>query len=186
MKLTTRDRKILIIGGAALGLFALFKFAMMPLLAYSQELSEKSEDLRFRYEKSVKAISQRAAVDYELNELKKIGASLGSRLIDHAANPNVAGAKLQQTLDDFLQQSKLKTRSKKILKSEERGGFLCVPVELSATGSLSELRDFLSKVMNDRMLLQVTKLELRPENQRDPQNVFIEIVIVGFVLKGLP
>jgi len=185
VKLSTRDRRILIVGAAALGLFALFKFAIVPLLAYSRELSGETEDLRFRYEKSVKAISQRAAVDYELNELKKIGASLESRLI-HATNPNVAGAKLQQTLDDFLQQSKLKTRSKKILKSEERGGFLCVPVELSATGSLSEFRDFLSRVMNDRMLLQVTKLELRPENQRDPQNVFIEIVIVGFVLKGLP
>ncbi len=185
MKLSDRDRKILIIGAAAVGLFLLLKFAIGPLFTYSQELTEKIEDLQFRYEKSVRAISQRAALDYELNELKRIGAGLEASLI-HARNPNVAGAKLQQTLDGFLQQSKLKTRSKKILKSEERGGFLCVPVELSATGSLSEFEDFLSKVMNDRMLLLVTKLELRPENQRDPKKVFIEIVVAGFVLKGLP
>ncbi len=185
MKLSDRDRKILIIGAAAVGLFLLLKFAIGPLFTYSQELTEKIEDLQFRYEKSVRAISQRAALDYELNELKSIGAGLDASLI-HATNPNVAGAKLQQTLDGFLQQSKLKTRSKKILKSEERGGFLCVPVELSATGSLSEFEDFLSKVMNDPMLLQVTKLELRPENQRDPKKVFIEIVVAGFVLKGPP
>jgi len=185
MKLSGRDRKILMVGAAAIGLFVLFKFAIGPLFTYSQELSEEIENLQFQYEKSVKAISQRAALDYELNELKRIGAGLESRLI-HARNTNVAGAKLQQTLDGFLQKSKLKTRSKKILKNEERGGFVAVPVELSATGSLSQFKDFLFKVMNDRMVLQVTKLELRPENQRDPKKVFIEIVVVGFVLKELP
>ena len=147
MKLSGRDRRILMIGAAAVGLFALFKFAIGPLFAYSRELSEEIESLKFQYEKSVRAISQRAAVDYELNELKRIGADLESSLI-HARNPNVAGAKLQQTLDGFLQQSNLKTRSKKILKSEERGGFLHVPVELSATGTLSEVKDFLSRIMN--------------------------------------
>ena len=185
MKLSGRDRKILIAGAAAIGLFLLLKFAIEPLFTYSQELSEEIEALQFQYEKSVRAISQRAALDYELNELKKIGAGLESRLIQ-ARNTNVAGAKLQQTLDGFLQNSKLQTRSKKILKSEERGGFVAVPVELSATGSLSQFRDFLSKVMNDRMVLQVAKLELRPENQRDPKKVFIEIIVVGFVLKELP
>ena len=185
MKLSDRDRKILIIGAGVIGLFVVVKFAIGPLYSYSQELSEEIEAIQFRYEKSVQVISQRAAVDYELNELKRIGVGLETRLI-HARNPNVAGAKLQQTLDGFLQQSKLKTRSKKILKSEERGGFLCVPVELSATGSLSKFEDFLSKVMNDRMLLHVTKLELRPENQRDPKKIFIEIVIAGFVLKEVP
>ena len=186
MKLSDRDRKILIVGAGVIGLFVVVKFAIGPLYSYSQELSEEIEDLQFQYEKSVRAISQRAALDYELDELKRIGAGLESRLIIHTTNPNVAGAKLQQTLDGFLQQSKLKTRSKKILKSEERGGFLCVPVELSATGSLSEFEDFLARVMNDRMLLLVTKLELRPENQRDPKKIFIEIVIAGLILSEVP
>ncbi|MBN1592010.1 MAG: hypothetical protein JW941_02030 [Candidatus Coatesbacteria bacterium] len=185
MKLTERDRKILIVGGVAVGLFILFKFAIAPIFAYSQELSDKIEDLQFKYEKSVKIISERPAAEYELNELKSIGSGLDSRLIP-STNTNVAGAKLQQTLDSLLQRSRLSTRSKKILKNEERGGFVAVPVELSATGSLSELKDFLSRLLDDRMILHVKKLELRPENQRDPQKIFIEITVVGFVLKELP
>ena len=59
-------------------------------------------------------------------------------------------------------------------------------MELSAAGSLSELKDFLTKVMNDKMLLQVRKMTLRPENQRDPKKIFIDLEVVGYVLKELP
>ncbi|HUT02950.1 MAG TPA: type II secretion system protein GspM [bacterium] len=185
MKLTARDRKVLIIGSLVISVFVLIRFAIVPLYRYSRKTSDEIESVRFQYEKSAQLISQRAALDYELNELKKIGANFEALLI-HARNPNVAGAKLQQTLDGFLQQSKLETRSKKIMKAEERAGFISVPVELSAAGSLSQLRDFLTKVMNDKMLLQVTKLTLRPENQRDPKKIFIDIEVVGYVLNELP
>ncbi len=185
MKLTARDRKILIIGSVVISVFVLIRFAIVPLYRYSREMSDEIESTQFQYEKSARSVSQRAALDYELNELKKIGANFEALLIK-ARNPNVAGAKLQQTLDGFLQQSKLETRSKKIMKTEERAGFVSVPVELSATGSLSQLRDFLTRVMNDKMLLQVTKLTLRPENQRDPKKIFIDIEVVGYVLNELP
>lgn len=182
MKFTQRDKKILVLGAIVAGIYFLVVFVIEPLYDYGQELSQKREDLRFRYEKSLKAVSQKAAVDSEHEQLKAIGAKHISRLIN-AKNANVAGAKLQQTLDGFLQKARLDTRSKKILKTEERDGFFAVPVELNATGTLSELRDFLERVMSDEMLLQVTKLDVRPENQRDPRKVIIEVVVVGFVLK---
>jgi len=185
MKLTARDRKVLIIGAVVIAAFVLIRFALVPLYRYSAKMSDEIKNVKFQYKNSVRLVSQRAALDYELNELKKIGSNFESLLIK-ARNPNVAGAKLQQTLDGFLQQSHLKTRSKKILKTEERAGFVAVPVELSAAGSLSELKDFLTKVMNDKMLLQVRKMTLRPENQRDPKKIFIDLEVVGYVLKELP
>ena len=57
MKLSDRDRKILIIGAAAVGLFLLLKFALGPLYTYSQELTEEIENLQFQYEKSLRAIT---------------------------------------------------------------------------------------------------------------------------------
>jgi len=181
MKLTDRDKRMLFIGSIAVGAYLLFTFVISPVYSYSRLLSDKKEQLMLRLERSVRTLSQKVALNRQLNDLKRVGANLEARLI-HARNANVAGAKLQQTLDSFLQRCKLTTRSKKILKTEQRGGFLAVPVELNATGSLSQLKDFLAKVMDDKMLLQVTKLEIRPENQRDPHKIYIDMVIVGYIL----
>ena len=184
-KLTTRDRKLLIIALLAVVCYLAYAFVLGPIIEYGAELSEEKDTLQFRYEKSINAISQKAALEAELNEFKSIGAKLTERLIP-STNVKVAGAKLQQTLDGFLQKASLKTRSKKILKAEERGGFLAVPVELNATGTPSQLRDFLTRLMNDKMLLQIKKLDVRPENQRDPHSVIVEVVVVGYVITKAP
>jgi len=185
MKLTKRDKKLLAIAGAAVGFYLLYLFGLQPLIAYSRELSEEKQALQFNYEKSVQSLAQRAALESELNQVKSIGATQIEKLIP-ATNANVAGAKLQQTLDGYLQRAHLQTRSKKIMKPEEKGGFLAIAVELSTTGTLSDFRQFLTSVMNDKMLLQVKKLDIRPENQRDPHKIFVDMVIVGFIVTEMP
>jgi len=52
MKLTARDRKVLIIGAVVIAAFVLIRFALVPLYRYSAKMSDEIKNVKFQYKNS--------------------------------------------------------------------------------------------------------------------------------------
>ncbi|MCP4715136.1 MAG: hypothetical protein GY868_08470 [Deltaproteobacteria bacterium] len=180
MKLTERDKKMLIGGSfAAAGIILLYF-----LLPFYDQLSDKKREIRLfekQQAKYLRVIKQQEKLERELNQLSLEEAKLHGNLL-HGETPSLAAADLQKIVDTFTEKSKVKIDSVKVMDPEEREeGFTRIPVQIRFTSDLTRMCGFIEAIETNQKLLTILQLKIRVKNKRKPKKLSITLQVAGYM-----
>src|ERR1043166_4637954 len=167
MAIGTRDRKALQLGVAALALWAVLDFAVLPTWDRWQD---QRRDLALR---EVALVKYRQAIAASGTEQKSADAlaqrlrSMESGLLQ-SATPALAAAELQQWVRDTAAAHGIEVRSIEFQQTKpEASGYTHVPVGLEFQCHVDQLADFLADVRSGPKLLAVPRFQVQSTGGAD-------------------
>lgn len=178
-----KERKYILIGGILLLLAgAAYRFlpAIESVFAKSDEMQFKEMELeKYRAALRKKTLLQAERVAAE-RELARVEAGLLT-----PSTPALAAVDIQNMLNNIAEQKKIVIRSMRVLepKPVEAEQYLTIPLEVTATASIRQVKELLFRIENAPKLLKVIKLRIRLPNYRRPEEIYTSFTVEGF-MKG--
>ncbi len=183
MNISKRDRRILTIGIGAVALFLVFTYVISPFIESEQDIRERTQQREMLLQKYEKIIGQEKEIEKKLTQIKRQQGQLNKKLLK-GSTPSLAAAEMQKMLEQISKKHDLELKSVKVKDAEKEGDLLAVPLEIRLTTDLNRTRKFLSDLETNQKYLIIPQLKISVQNQRDPQEVIVTIVVTGFFMEG--
>jgi Tfp pilus assembly protein PilO len=182
VNISKRDKKFLTVGAVALLLYLVVNYVVMPFLEREREIREGTEQKEVTLEKFEKIIAGRAEVEKQLVQVKRKQTQLNSKLLT-GSTPSLAAAEMQKMLEKISATHDLELKSVKVQDGEKQGDLLTIPLEIRLQTDLDRTRKFLADIEKNQKYLIVPSLKISVQNQRDPKEVIVTMVVTGFFMK---
>ena len=182
MNISKRDKKFLTVGALALLLFLVINYVIVPFIESEREIREGTEQREVTLENYERIIAGRAEVERQLAQVKKKQAQLHAKLLT-GSTPSLAGADMQKMLEKIAGAHDLEMKSVKVQDGEKQGDLLTIPLEIRLQTDLGRTSKFLADIEKNQKYLIVPSLKISVQNQRDPKEVIVTMVVAGFFVK---
>ena len=182
MNISKRDKKVLIAGGLAVALFLVITYVIAPFIESENDIQEETEQKEMLLQKYERVIGQREEIEKKLAKMKMEQSDLNKKLLK-GDTPSLAAADMQKMLENISKKHDLELKSVKVQDAEEIGEFLAIPLEIRLTTDLNSTRKFLADLEKNPKYLIIPKLKISVQNQRDPKEVIVTLVVTGFFMK---
>jgi len=182
VSISKRDKRFLTVGALALLLFLVITYIIMPFIESEREIREGTEQKEVTLEKFERIIAGRAEVEKQLAQVKKKQTQLNSKLLT-GSTPSLAAAEMQKMLEKIAGTHDLEMKSVKVQDGEKQGDLLTIPLEIRLQTDLERTRKFLADIEKNQKYFIVPSLKISVQNQRDPKEVIVTMVITGFFMK---
>jgi len=182
VNISKRDKRFLTVGALALLLFLVITYIIMPFIESEREIREGTEQKEVTLEKFERIIAGRAEVEKQLAQVKKKQTQLNSKLLT-GSTPSLAAAEMQKMLEKIAGTHDLEMKSVKVQDGEKQGDLLTIPLEIRLQTDLERTRKFLADIEKNQKYFIVPSLKISVQNQRDPKEVIVTMVITGFFMK---
>jgi Tfp pilus assembly protein PilO len=182
VNISKRDKKILTVGGVAVGLFLFITYVISPFIESEQEIRDNTEQSEVLLQKYEKIINQKSEVEKDLTKIKRNLTKIKGKLLK-GSTPSLAAAEMQKMLEKISKSHNLELKSVKVKEAEKEGDFLAIPLELRLTTDLNRTRKFLADLENNQKYLIIPQLKISVKNQRDPKEVIVTVVVTGFFME---
>jgi len=182
VNVSKRDKRFLTVGAAALLLFLVVNYIILPFIESEGEIREGTEQKEVTLEKFEKIIAGRAEVEKQLALVKKKQSQLNAKLLT-GSTPSLAAAEMQKMLEKISAAHDLELKSVKVQDGEKQGDLLTIPLEIRLQTDLDRTRKFLADIEKNQKYLVVPSLKISVQNQRDPKEVIVTMVVTGFFMK---
>ena len=182
MNISRRDKRFLTVGAVALLLFLVVNYVIIPFMESEREIREGTEQKEVTLEKFEKIIAGRAEVEKQLAQVKKKQTQLNAKLLT-GSTPSLAAADMQKMLEKISGTHDLELKSVKVQDGEKQGDLLTIPLEIRLQTDLERTRKFLADIEKNQKYLIVPSLKISVQNQRDPKEVIVTMVVTGFFMK---
>ena len=182
MNVSKRDKRFLTVGAAALLLFLVVNYIIVPFIESEGEIRDGTEQKEVTLEKFEKIIAGRAEVEKQLAQVKKKQSQLNAKLLT-GSTPSLAAAEMQKMLEKISAAHDLELKSVKVQDGEKQGDLLTIPLEIRLQTDLDRTRKFLADIEKNQKYLVVPSLKISVQNQRDPKEVIVTMVVTGFFMK---
>ena len=154
MKLTAREKRVIIIGACVVAAVGIY-YAVNLLLPDSANLSQSVEIKKRMLLRQRETLSREAIYKARLEQLSGSLETYRTRLLS-GDNPNVAGAELQKILKDFADQSGVEITQKSILQEKKTPDLLTkISVKIDTNCSLEQLVQFITAIENCEKHLKI-------------------------------
>ena len=173
MKLTDRDRRVLVVGGTCLVALLIVRFAVMPWVDHWSEARSRAASLRVEMSKLK---SQSDDLQMLRRMLDKVyGEAPGKRLEDVESTQIAFNTSVQEMLKaggiGFQSIKKLPARPiKKITNT------WWVSVEVDGKGKVDQLAKCLAAIRNAEQLIVVDRINVK-NDQKKPGNLSLKLVL---------
>lgn len=183
MKISARERKLLVAAGVAAATVLVAVQVVEPFvraqLSVRQQLEER-RGLLARYE--------RAAAEQEgyRRQVEEVRARLGraEASMFRGAKPALAAAELQELVHRIAQDVGVTTIRENVPPARPKGAFTEVAVELSLRGDLKAMRDFLFRLQTAPRLVTVSRLVLRSHPAPGVVTLMADVQLTGYIVGG--
>ena len=182
MNVSKRDKRFVTVGAAALLLFLVVNYIIVPFIESEGEIRDGTEQKEVTLEKFEKIIAGRAEVEKQLAQVKKKQSQLNAKLLT-GSTPSLAAAEMQKMLEKISAAHDLELKSVKVQDGEKQGDLLTSPLEIRLQTDLDRTRKFLADIEKNQKYLVVPSLKISVQNQRDPKEVIVTMVVTGFFMK---
>ena len=182
MKISSRDRKFIIIGATAICIFVALKFLLFP---FYDKIAEKKKDIQLKerkLEKYLTFIQKQAELQQTLKGLSKEEKNIQKSLLK-GGTPSLAAADLQKIVEKAAEKSGLDIKSVKVLEPGEKEGFITIPIQVMFTSDLTRMKKFIQSIETNRKLLTIPELKIRVRNKRKPKEISVTLQILGLMQK---
>lgn len=182
MNISRRDKKFLTVGALALLFFLVINYIIIPFIESEREIREGTEQKEVTLENYERIIAGRAEVEKQLAQVKKKQTQLNAKLLT-GSTPSLAAADMQKMLEKIAATHDLEMKSVKVQDGEKQGDLLTIPLEIRLQTDLERTRKFLADIEKSQKYLIVPSLKISVQNQRDPKEVIVTMVVTGFFMK---
>jgi Tfp pilus assembly protein PilO len=182
VNISRRDKQFLTVGALALLLFLVINYIIIPFIQSEREIREGTEQKEVTLEKYERIIAGRAEVEKQLAQVKKKQTQLNAKLLT-GSTPSLAAADMQKMLEKIAATHDLEMKSVKVQDGEKQGDLLTIPLEIRLQTDLERTRKFLADIEKSQKYLIVPSLKISVQNQRDPKEVIVTMVVTGFFMK---
>lgn len=173
--------KIIWIIGSIIGFSILFFFLIYLPNSLNQNISDQLNLENQKLERDLKLISKREERIKQLEQIEKLKQGYYDMLLE-TAKPPVVAAQLQGILKNMAEEEGVKITREKQLDAIEHGNFLEIPVKLSIECTITRLTNFMYKIEDYWKYLDISNLNIKVRNTRNPQSVSADIIISGFII----
>ena len=90
---------------------------------------------------------------------------------------------MQKMLEKIAGAHDLEMKSVKVQDGEKQGDLLTIPLEIRLQTDLGRTSKFLADIEKNQKYLIVPSLKISVQNQRDPKEVIVTMVVAGFFVK---
>ncbi|MBI4688182.1 MAG: type 4a pilus biogenesis protein PilO [Nitrospirae bacterium] len=180
-KLTTREKRVLLIGG----LVAIALVSYQIYLWYGSirsSVKEYAEAKQVNLEKQLSRLSEKEPLKKKLDALNSELKGLEQRLLP-GDKPPVAQAELQRILKETALSSGIEIKLERPLSPVEMELYTAVPVEIGFTATTAKLKGMLYKIKTSPFLLTVTEMKSNVTNINNPVDTYTTLVVNGFIKK---
>jgi len=174
------SKKVWIILGVVLGGVVLYFALVLPFIL-NREVSVNLEIEEQRYNNYLRLIGQRPEKEAILNQLNNRKQEYSSRLMA-PDKPPVVAAHLQNILKEMAAEEGVDIISEKQLDIVERKPFIEVPVEITLKCSITKLTNLIYAIEDFDKFLDISKMNMRVINIRNPIDVRADLTISGFIV----
>jgi Tfp pilus assembly protein PilO len=182
VNISKRDKKFLTVGALALLLFLVINYIIIPFIESEQDIREGTEQKEVTLERYERIIGERTEVEKQLAQVKKKQAQLNAKLLT-GSTPSLAAADMQKMLEKIAGTHDLEMKSVKVQDGEKQGDLLTIPLEIRLQTDLERTRKFLADIEKNQKYLTVPSLKISVQNQRDPKEIIVTMVVTGFFMK---
>jgi Tfp pilus assembly protein PilO len=182
LNIAKRDKKFLVGGALAFVLFLIITYVIAPFIESEKEIQEGTQQKEMILQKYERIINQRGEVEKKLAQLRGKQNEV-SRALLQGSTPSLAAAEMQKILEKMSSTHELELKSVKVQDAEERGAFLAIPIEVRLITDLNRTRKFLADLEKNQKYFTIPQLRISVQNQRDPKEVIVTLVITGFCMK---
>lgn len=164
-KLSSREKIALAAAGLAVVLFVLIKWVAVPSFRFLSGASETTESLLTELNAYQEVVARGPG-------LKRQNQALDAALEKHrifflpGEKPPLAAAALERRLKELAAMVGLNIVSQKIIKPREEEFSVEIPVQIVATGSISNFRDFILLLQGENMYIGVNEMAFRSLSRR--------------------
>lgn len=183
MKISTREKRVLIAGGLAVAAFLVTVYVIEPFLSSQGKIREEIREKKALLERHQRLASEKDRYQRKVEGLKAELRQAEGVLLKGEKLPLVA-AELQGLLHKLGQEAGLTIVRENVPPPKKIEMFTQVTVELSVKGELKAIRDFLYKVQTAPKLLTVPKLTIRGVASRGLTALSADLQVAGYMTGG--
>lgn len=183
MKISKREKRLVLVGGVAVLAYVAFVYVVEPFVTVQLEVRKQVQERQALLERHRPLASERARYRRKVQALEAPLRQAETLLLRGDKVPLVA-AHLQGFLHELGKGAGLAIVRENVPPPREVEMLIEVPVELSLRGGLKSVRDFLYRVQTAPHLLTVPKLVIRRTSSRGGANVAADLRVAGYMLAG--
>ncbi len=179
MTISPRERRFLMVGGAALVAFLAINYLVAPAISSQMQVrAEYREKLR-ALERYQLVVEGKRRYERKFADADQLFSQLQRRLLP-GEKLTLTAAELQAMLHKMAGEAGVTIVSESIPSPKKAEGFTQVSVELSLNSDLKKLRDFLYKIETSQKLLTVPKLVVNASFPRPGFELQVAVVVSGY------
>jgi len=181
-KLSDKDKKALIVGGAGLTVYILIKLILMPIFENEVKTQQQIENKIFFIKKYYEILNQKEFYEQKRKSNISIKDALEKRFVNER-KPALAAASLQKILESYSRQSSIAIENARIEKPKYISGLLSIPIEIKVQSDLKNLTRFIYLIENHEKFMILEELTIRRKNKKDPEELQSKLLVLGFIKK---
>ena len=183
MKISTRERRFLVVGGLAVAAILAGVYVIEPLVTTQLKIQDELRENRAVLERHQLLASEKERYQRKVEALRSRYQQAGDLHFKGDKLPLVA-AEIQGILHRLGQEAGITITRENVRPPRKVEMFTEVAVELSVQGELKNIRDFLYKVQAAPKLLATPKLTIRGMPARGPTAMVADLQVAGYILGG--
>ncbi len=181
-KLSDRDKRIILIGAVAVGLYVLYQFVIVGLLDLYHQREARIMSQRKLLDKYIQAANREQDLHTRVTKQQSLKKQIESLLLP-SDTPALAVADLQKILREIAKKQHLDIKSITPKNSRDIGDlFTAITVAFPLTGTMSQIKEFIYKIENNSYYMEIPSLRIRSGNPREKyKDVVVDLEVTAFV-----
>ncbi len=165
---------------------------MLIILNYIASIEQKRAEIREsifvkskRYKKYTEMARSRETIVKALEKHKTLLKKLETGLLP-VEEENRARVFMQELISNYVDDSMLTMTSLRPLEKIDYKYYKGIPVQITVTGDMGRLSEFLQKIINSKYLISIDLLNFRVINIRDPYKLRMRGHFTGYIRSSNP
>jgi Tfp pilus assembly protein PilO len=193
VRLKKRERAMLGLAGVAIAVYLVLSLAVLPAVRRYEDAGSSLEEGERVLEGYRQALGRERDLSLRLREADAATEALRPSLLT-SDKPSLAAAELQNLVKEAAGTRGLQITSEKIVSPVKGEWFTVIPVEVTASGQLEHLTDFLYAVETGRPALSVPEMTIRVNKKRtfdaatkkylDLEELQATVLVTGLMREG--
>jgi len=180
LKITPRDKKILLGGGVIVGVYLLAVWVVQPIYAKQKRMDQKiSNKIQF-IQKYYEILNHDSYYKSKQIANERTRIFLSKKFLNET-QPGLAAAKLQKIIKGFALQSRVKIQQVRVEKTKAIDQMPAVPISVTLRSSLRNLSEFVYHMENSEKFLVVEEITTQRINKSNPEELKTRLLVSGFI-----
>ena len=180
MRLSRRERIYLIILAVVLTILGIHRFAVVPLLTSSREMNDEIATNRLKLRNYIQTLKRKQKYEVQMADCDRALKQVEKQLLT-GPKLSIARSELQIILTDIARKYEVTIKKQDSKTESSKEMFMEVPVEVTITGELEKLGDFVYEIYTSEKALTIKEFEISKRTRRQTEEMEAKLVIAGFM-----